>query len=528
MSPFEPDRWIRQLMKCEHLSEVDMKALCECVRCILMEESNIQPVSSPVTICGDIHGQFWDLLELLRKGGEVPHTSYIFMGDFVDRGHYSLETVSLLLVLKAKYPDRVTLLRGNHESRQITQVYGFYDECQQKYGSALVWKACCSVFDYLNLAAIIDGETLCVHGGLSPDIRTLDQIRVLSRAQEIPHEGAFCDLMWSDPDEIENWAISPRGAGWLFGGSVTQEFNHVNSLRLIARAHQLVQEGYKYMFDEQLVTVWSAPNYCYRCGNMASILTIRENGGRDFTVYDAAEENERDKGLQKSRKMGNMTYFYYAAVNTSVILVSCNLSRVIVSLLAESPRGILQNGVEFVMGKGRMDSNRPSALDSTATSATDIEEPRDTTRGFSVRRTASRARTGMCMEDEGTSCMQRYSDALATMSHTLQVGHEYRQRPSERFHIRNSLSHYSPISLRVQCLASFASLSTPSPISIVCSMRHSLPGPRVHHTIARSNYSNRMLGEVLEAKHGHPRRPLNQHGHSDLRAAGHLEGERKY
>ncbi|KAI0920150.1 Serine/threonine-protein phosphatase 6 catalytic subunit [Taiwanofungus camphoratus] len=183
------------------------------------------------------------------------------------------------------------------------------DECQQKYGSALVWKACCSVFDYLNLAAIIDGETLCVHGGLSPDIRTLDQIRVLSRAQEIPHEGAFCDLMWSDPDDIENWAISPRGAGWLFGGSVTREFNHVNSLQLIARAHQLVQEGFKYMFDEQLVTVWSAPNYCYRCGNMASILTIREDGGRNFTVYEAAEENERDKGMQKQRKMGNMSYF---------------------------------------------------------------------------------------------------------------------------------------------------------------------------------------------------------------------------
>ncbi|EED78267.1 predicted protein [Postia placenta Mad-698-R] len=293
MSPFEPDRWIEQLRECQHLAEPDMKALCERVRSILMEESNIQPVSSPVTICGDIHGQFWDLLELLRKGGDVPQTSYIFMarllkrmqGDFVDRGHYSLETVSLLLVLKAKHPDRVTLLRGNHESRQITQVYGFYDECQQKYGSALVWKACCSVFDYLNLAAIIDGETLCVHGGLSPDIRTLDQIRVLSRAQEIPHEGAFCDLMWSDPDDIDNWAISPRGAGWLFGGNVTREFNHVNSLSLIARAHQLVQEGYKYMFDDQLVTVWSAPNYCYRCGNMASILTIHEDGGRSFTTH---------------------------------------------------------------------------------------------------------------------------------------------------------------------------------------------------------------------------------------------------
>ncbi|CAK5262151.1 unnamed protein product [Mycena citricolor] len=310
MPQYDPDRYINQLHTCTHLPEADMKLLCEHVRTLLMEEGNIQPVSSPVTICGDIHGQFWDLLELLRRGGPVPETSYIFMGDFVDRGHYSLETVSLLLALKARYPDRVTLLRGNHESRQITQVYGFYDECQQKYGSAAVWKACCNVFDFLSIAAIIDGTTLCVHGGLSPDIRTLDQIRVLARAQEIPHEGAFCDLMWSDPDEAagDTWAVSPRGAGWLFGAKVAREFNHVNGLSLIARAHQLVNEGYKHVFDEAVVTVWSAPNYCYRCGNMAAILTLKESGESEFTVFGAAEENERDKGMQ-TRKMNTMPYF---------------------------------------------------------------------------------------------------------------------------------------------------------------------------------------------------------------------------
>lgn len=110
----------------------------------------------------------------------------------MDRGYFSLETFSLLMALKARHPSRITLLRGNHESRQITQVYGFYDECQRKYGNANVWKSCCQVFDYLNLAAIIDGRVLCVHGGLSPDVRTLDQIRIIARAQEVPHEGAFC------------------------------------------------------------------------------------------------------------------------------------------------------------------------------------------------------------------------------------------------------------------------------------------------------------------------------------------------
>ncbi|KAJ3365857.1 Protein phosphatase methylesterase 1 [Kappamyces sp. JEL0680] len=187
------------------------------------------------------------------------------MGDFVDRGYYSLETFTLLLALKARYPDKITLLRGNHESRQITQVYGFYDECQTKVAL---------------LTQIIDGRVLCVHGGLSPDVRTLDQIRTIQRLQEIPHEGAFCDLMWSDPEDIDTWA-----------------FCQINKLMLIARAHQLVQEGYKYMFpDDNLVTVWSAPNYCYRCGNVASIMTVNENlkvNEESFKIFSAVADDKR-------------------------------------------------------------------------------------------------------------------------------------------------------------------------------------------------------------------------------------------
>jgi len=157
-----------------------------------------------------------------------------------------------------------------------------------------VWKACCQVFDFLTLAAVIDGKVLCVHGGLSPEIRTLDQIRVVARAQEIPHEGAFCDLVWSDPEDVDTWAISPRGAGWLFGDKVSTEFNHVNGLQLIARAHQLVNEGYKYHFkDKDVVTVWSAPNYCYRCGNVASIMSLEEDLEPKFTIFSAVPDNRR-------------------------------------------------------------------------------------------------------------------------------------------------------------------------------------------------------------------------------------------
>ncbi|ODV92832.1 hypothetical protein CANCADRAFT_94195 [Tortispora caseinolytica NRRL Y-17796] len=283
------DRAIEQLRDCKLLPEEDVQELCFKVQEILINESNLQLVEPPVTICGDIHGQFHDLLQLFEVGGQPPDTNYLFLGDFVDRGFYSLETFLLLMCLKIRWPDRMTLIRGNHESRQITTVYGFYEECVRKYGSPTVWRWCCNVFDCLSLGALVGGEdgVFCIHGGLSPAVHTIDQIRLLDRKQEVPHEGAMCDLLWSDPDDISGWSKSPRGAGYLFGGDKVSEFNHRNSVSLIARAHQLVMEGYKEMFDEQIVTVWSAPNYCYRCGNVASILNIGEDLSRSYDIFEA-------------------------------------------------------------------------------------------------------------------------------------------------------------------------------------------------------------------------------------------------
>ena len=277
------DSWLATVKDGGVLPERDLRILCDKIKEILIEESNVQPISAPVTICGDIHGQFHDLLELFEKGGHVPTKRYIFMGDFVDRGYSSVETFQLLLCLKLKWPQCITLLRGNHETRQITTVYGFYDETMRKYGNSNPWRYCTDVFDYLGIGAIIDGKIFCIHGGLSPDIKSLDDIRLIDRTMEIPHEGPFCDLMWSDPEDIETFAVSPRGAGWLFGQRVTSEFNYINDLDLIARAHQLVMQGFKYWFeDNNLVTIWSAPNYCYRCGNVAAILDINENMDRQF------------------------------------------------------------------------------------------------------------------------------------------------------------------------------------------------------------------------------------------------------
>ena len=286
------DKWLEDLKELKCLPERDLKQLCEKAKEIFIEESNVQNVSAPVIICGDIHGQIYDLFELFKKGGDMPSSRYVFMGDYVDRGYNGVEVLELLLVLKIKYPEHITLLRGNHESRQICFAYGFYEEITRKYGNANAWEYFTDLFDYLPLAALVEGRIFCVHGGLSPYISTVDQIRLINRKMEIPREGVFCDLMWSDPDDIETWIISCRGAGWIYGWKVVDEFTHINGLELICRAHQLVMEGFKYWFqNKNLCTVWSAPNYCYRCGNRASILKISYDLSRTVDYFDYSEKS---------------------------------------------------------------------------------------------------------------------------------------------------------------------------------------------------------------------------------------------
>eukprot|EP00929_Paragymnodinium_shiwhaense_P067063 TRINITY_DN33743_c0_g1_i1.p1 TRINITY_DN33743_c0_g1~~TRINITY_DN33743_c0_g1_i1.p1 ORF type:complete len:305 (-),score=56.24 TRINITY_DN33743_c0_g1_i1:258-1172(-) len=282
------DACIQQLTDCKPLSETDVRALCDLARDVLAEESNVQPVRCPVTICGDIHGQFHDLMELFRIGGFLPDTNYLFLGDYVDRGYFSVECVSLLLCYKVRYRGRITILRGNHESRQITQIYGFYDECLRKYGTPGIWKCFTDLFDYLPLTGLVENKVFTQHGGLSPNIDHLDDVRKIDRIQEVPHEGPMCDLVWSDPDDRMGWGVSPRGAGYTFGQDCSEKFNQANGLMLIARAHQLIMEGYNWCHEQQVVTIFSAPNYCYRCGNQAAIMEIDQNMGYTFVQFDPA------------------------------------------------------------------------------------------------------------------------------------------------------------------------------------------------------------------------------------------------
>eukprot|EP00913_Durusdinium_trenchii_P031782 g29766.t1 len=233
-----------------------------------------EKVRCPVTVCGDIHGQFLDLKELFRIGGP---TNYLFLGDYVDRGYYSVKTVSLMFLYKVRFKDRITILRGNHESRQITQVYGFFDECVRAYRGPQVWKLFTDSFDYLPVTAVIENQIICMHGGISPSLDSLDNIRQLDRIQEVPHEGPMCDLLWSDPDDR---------AGYTFGQDISEQFNHANGLKLIARAHQLVMEGYNWCHDRHVVTIFSAPNYCYRCGNQAAVMEIDEHLKYTYLQFD--------------------------------------------------------------------------------------------------------------------------------------------------------------------------------------------------------------------------------------------------
>lgn len=277
--------WLDVLKNEKCLTEREMKILCSKVKEVLVQESNVHYVSAPVVIVGDIHGQFFDLMQIFEIGGNVPDSTYVFLGDYVDRGYHSVETFSFLLTLKLLYPKHIVLLRGNHETRGISQQYGLYLEITKKYGNPNPWKYICDVFDYLPMAAVIDGKVFCVHGGLSPRIAYIDQIRTFNRFCELNSGDPLGDLCWSDPDDrdIVDWRKSPRGAGWTFGSKIVKEFNYLNSIELICRSHQLVMEGFKYYFnDTTFLNVWSAPNYTYTCGNKATILKLDSNLERSF------------------------------------------------------------------------------------------------------------------------------------------------------------------------------------------------------------------------------------------------------
>ena len=274
------------------LTEKEIQLLSKKCKKIFGQQDALLNLSSPIKVCGDIHGQFYDVLRLFGFNGYPPNSNYLFLGDYVDRGKQSIETISLLFALKIKYPENIFMLRGNHESSKINRIYGFYDECKKRYDKK-IWKLFSDTFNYLPIAAIIEGKIFCIHGGLSPKLFSLEQIQTIQRPTEIPDDGLLCDLLWSDPNnKISGWRENDRGISYIFGIDVVDRFLLKFGFDLICRAHQVVEEGYQFFGKKQLVTIFSAPNYCGEFNNAGAIMNVDETLMCSFQALKPTDAKE--------------------------------------------------------------------------------------------------------------------------------------------------------------------------------------------------------------------------------------------
>jgi len=266
------------------IADPQLKALCNAAREVFLEQNALLELEAPVKICGDIHGQYHDLLRLFEYGGLPPESNYLFLGDYVDRGKQGIESVTLLFAYKVKYPENFFLLRGNHECASITRIYGFYDECKRRY-SIKLWKLFCDVFNTLPVCGIIDEKIVCMHGGLSPELSTFDSVRRLVRPTDVPDSGIICDLLWADPDkDIQGWAENDRGVSVTFGADIVSRELQKWDMDLVCRGHQVVEDGYEFFARRQLITIFSAPNYCGEFDNAGAMMSIDDSLMCSFKV----------------------------------------------------------------------------------------------------------------------------------------------------------------------------------------------------------------------------------------------------
>ncbi|KAH8857986.1 Serine/threonine-protein phosphatase PP1-alpha [Schistosoma japonicum] len=266
------------------VTEQQLLDLAHAARALFISEPVLVNITSPLTIVGDLHGQHTDLLQYFKRCGKPPDQKYLFLGDYVDRGRQSLETISLILAYKLKYPDKLVVLRGNHECSRINRIYGFYDECKRRYSTKL-WKVFTDCFNCLPLAALVDNSMFCAHGGLSPDLKRLEQLNEIKRPTEVPDMGIICDLLWSDPDSsYTGWKENERGVSYTFGEDALYRFMKECNVSLVVRAHQVVEDGYEFFADKKVVTVFSAANYCGEFDNAGAVMQINEDSVCSFVI----------------------------------------------------------------------------------------------------------------------------------------------------------------------------------------------------------------------------------------------------
>ncbi|XP_022662181.1 serine/threonine-protein phosphatase PP1-gamma catalytic subunit B-like isoform X2 [Varroa jacobsoni] len=282
--PVDMDAMLRRLLEVRrskdphvHMSRNEILYLIQEALPILEQQPILIELNPPLNICGDVHGQYHDLLRILQQGKHPPKANYLFLGDYVDRGRNSVEVLCLLLIYKIRFPGNVFLLRGNHETLRINAIYGFLSECRLRY-SLEVYHKFNELFAWLPLAAVVGDKIFCCHGGISPEMKSVDDIREIRRPlRDIPDWGLACDLLWADPYPGKGFAQNDRGVSYVFGADALQKFLDDNNLDLVCRAHQVVAEGYEFFANRSLVTIFSAPNYCNEFDNAASMMTVAKD-----------------------------------------------------------------------------------------------------------------------------------------------------------------------------------------------------------------------------------------------------------
>ncbi|KAF2786264.1 serine/threonine-protein phosphatase PP-Z [Melanomma pulvis-pyrius CBS 109.77] len=283
------------------LKNAEIFAICSAAREVFLSQPALLELSPPVKIVGDVHGQYTDLIRMFEMCGFPPNSNYLFLGDYVDRGKQSLETILLLLCYKLKFPENFFLLRGNHECANVTRVYGFYDECKRRC-NIKVWKAFVDTFNTLPIAAIVAQKIFCVHGGLSPSLSHMDDIRQIARPTDVPDYGLLNDLLWSDPADMENdWESNERGVSYCFGKKVIMEFLQRHDFDLVCRAHMVVEDGYEFFNDRILVTVFSAPNYCGEFDNWGAVMSVSAELLCSFELLKPLDSSALKSHIKKSR-----------------------------------------------------------------------------------------------------------------------------------------------------------------------------------------------------------------------------------
>jgi len=262
------------------------------VKKILRAIPNLQSVTveqgQHFTVCGDIHGQFYDLLNIFKLNGlPSPSNPYLFNGDFVDRGSFSVECVVTLFAFKVLYPRHMHLTRGNHESKYLNNMYGFAGEVKSKYNETMMMLFS-EVFQTLPLGTLLNNKVLVVHGGLfSKDGIKIADLQKLDRFREPPEDGPMCEMLWSDPQPAPGRAPSKRGTAIQFGPDVTRRFLDDNGLELLVRSHEVKDQGYEVEADGRLITVFSAPNYCDQIGNKGAFIRFEADMKPQFTSFEA-------------------------------------------------------------------------------------------------------------------------------------------------------------------------------------------------------------------------------------------------